>query len=171
MDRAFSPAGDVAIEAALNVAMAAKLHFLRTLELARQQEALSRELRAAMSFARLRRWQGNTGGSQELLAAVYEKFHAGLDTTDLRNARHLLDELAYANRASNTITRSRRCPWVQRNAYDHACAWPETKTACCIENVHPDRRQGPVPALHRRFAGRAKWRINAPHAEERKGRE
>ena len=61
---------------------------------ARQQQAKSWELRAAMSMARLRRDQGKRGDARELLAPVYGWFTEGFDTHDLKEAKQLLDELS-----------------------------------------------------------------------------
>ena len=51
------------------------------------------ELRAAMSFARLRRDQGRRAEACDLLAPVYGWFTEGFDTRDLKSAKVLLDEL------------------------------------------------------------------------------
>jgi predicted ATPase len=69
-------------------------HFRRALDLARQQGALSWELRAATSLARL--WRGHARGkaAHELLASVYDRFTEGFTTADLRAAKSLLEELA-----------------------------------------------------------------------------
>ena len=61
---------------------------------ARQQQAKSWELRAAMSMARLRRDQGKVQQARELLAPVYGWFTEGFDTRDLKEAKALLEELA-----------------------------------------------------------------------------
>ena len=61
---------------------------------ARQQQAKSWELRAAMSMAPLRRNQGKPQQARELLAPVYGWFTEGFDTLDLKEAKALLDELA-----------------------------------------------------------------------------
>ncbi len=60
---------------------------------ARQQQAKSWELRAAMSMARLWRDQGKRDEARELLAPVYG-CPEGFDTRDLKEAKALLDELA-----------------------------------------------------------------------------
>jgi predicted ATPase len=72
----------------------AEAYFERALAVARQQQAKSWELRAAMSMARLRRDQGKRGEARELLAPVYGWFTEGFDTLDLKEAKVLLDELA-----------------------------------------------------------------------------
>jgi predicted ATPase len=69
-------------------------HFLQALNLARQQGALSWELRAATSLARLWRDQARSNAAHELLAPVYGRFTEGFATADLKAAKRLLDELA-----------------------------------------------------------------------------
>jgi predicted ATPase len=60
---------------------------------ARQQQARSWELRAAMSLSRLWQQQGKHAAARHLLAEIYSWFTEGFDTPDLRQARTLLDEL------------------------------------------------------------------------------
>jgi hypothetical protein len=67
-------------------------HFRRALDLARQQAALSWELRAATSLARLWRDQAQSKAANELLAAVYDRFTEGFETADLRTAKSLIEE-------------------------------------------------------------------------------
>jgi len=62
----------------------------RALAVARRQEAKSLELRAAMSLARLWQEQGKCTAARELLAPIYGWFTEGFDTTDLQEARALL---------------------------------------------------------------------------------
>jgi class 3 adenylate cyclase/tetratricopeptide (TPR) repeat protein len=64
-----------------------------SLEWARQQQAKSWELRAAISLARLWRDQGKAQQARELLAPVYGWFTEGFDTCDLKEAKALLDQL------------------------------------------------------------------------------
>src|SRR5262249_25676025 len=66
----------------------------RALHRARQREAKSRELRAAMSLSRLWQQQGKRAKARELLAPIYGWFTEGFDTADLQEAQALLDELA-----------------------------------------------------------------------------
>jgi predicted ATPase len=66
----------------------------RALDVARRQEAKSLELRAAMSLSRLWQQQGKRQEAHDLLAEVYGWFTEGFDTTDLQEAKALLDELA-----------------------------------------------------------------------------
>ena len=72
----------------------AEAYFERALAIARQQQAKSWELRAAMSRARLWRDEGRSQQARELLAPVYGWFTEGFDTLDLKEAKALLDELA-----------------------------------------------------------------------------
>jgi predicted Zn-dependent protease len=66
---------------------------LRSLELARRQTALAWELRTAMSLALLKRKQDRHDEAHGVLAAVYNRFTEGFETSDLRAARRVLDEL------------------------------------------------------------------------------
>ena len=72
----------------------AEAYFERALTVARQQQAKSWELRAAMSMARLWRDQGKPQQARELLAPVYGWFTEGFDTLDLKEAKTLLEDLA-----------------------------------------------------------------------------
>ncbi|MBW2389830.1 MAG: TOMM system kinase/cyclase fusion protein, partial [Deltaproteobacteria bacterium] len=72
----------------------AERSFRRALEIAREQEARSWELRAATSLARLLRDKGRRGEARELLAPIYDWFTEGFDTQDLKDAKALLGELA-----------------------------------------------------------------------------
>jgi len=63
------------------------------LAVARQQQAKSWELYAAMSMARLWRDQGRRDQARNLLAPVYGWFTEGFGTRDLKEAKTLLDEL------------------------------------------------------------------------------
>ena len=72
----------------------AETYFDRALSIARQQQAKSWELRAAMSLARLWRDQGEVQQAHDLLASVYGWFTEGFDTRDLKEAKALLAELA-----------------------------------------------------------------------------
>jgi predicted ATPase/DNA-binding winged helix-turn-helix (wHTH) protein len=80
-------------EGALDAA-AAEIQFRRSLDIAHQQGALSWELRAATSLARLWQHQGRICDAHDLLASVYGRFTEGFGTADLVTARALLDELA-----------------------------------------------------------------------------
>src|SRR5262249_9058225 len=65
--------------------------FHHALEITRNQQAKSLELRAATSLARLWQQQGQRAEAYDLLAPVYGWFTEGFDTADLQEARALLD--------------------------------------------------------------------------------
>ena len=87
-------AGAIAIGTAKVHEAEAEAYFDRALTVARQQNAKSWKLRAAMSMARLWRDQDKWQQARELLASVYGWFTEGFDTRDLKEAKALLDELA-----------------------------------------------------------------------------
>ena len=87
-------AGEIALKSPEPDAAKAEAYFERALTVARQQQAKSWELRAAMSLARLWRDQGKVQQARELLAPVYGWFTEGFDTRDLKEAKALLEELA-----------------------------------------------------------------------------
>ena len=86
-------AGEIALKSPELDAAKAQAYFERALAVARQQQAKSWELRAAMSLARLWRDQGKTVEARELLAPVYGWFTEGFDTRDLKEAKALLEGL------------------------------------------------------------------------------
>ena len=86
-------AGEIALKSKTPSAAKAEACFERALAIARQQQAKSWELRAAMSLARLWRDQGKVQQARELLAPVYGWFTEGFDTRDLTEAKALLEEL------------------------------------------------------------------------------
>jgi predicted ATPase len=87
-------AGEIALKSQEPDDAKAEGYFERALAVARQQQAKSWELRAAMSMARLWRDQGKREEARDLLAPVYGWFTEGFDTLDLKEAKALLDELA-----------------------------------------------------------------------------
>jgi predicted ATPase len=68
--------------------------FWRAIEIARQQQAKSLELRATVSLTRLWQQQGRRQEARTLLAEIYGWFTEGFDTKDLQEAKALLTELA-----------------------------------------------------------------------------
>jgi class 3 adenylate cyclase/predicted ATPase len=88
----FRIAGEIALLSPEHEATKAEEYFEHALSVARQQQAKSWELRAAMSMARLWRDQGKRDEARELLAPVYGWFTEGFDTRDLREAKALLVE-------------------------------------------------------------------------------
>ena len=87
-------AGEIALMSPEPDAAKAEACFERALATAREQQAKSWELRAAMSMARLWRDQSKRLQARDLLAPVYGWFTEGFDTLDLKEAKGLLDELA-----------------------------------------------------------------------------
>jgi class 3 adenylate cyclase/tetratricopeptide (TPR) repeat protein len=86
-------AGKIALMPPELDAKKAETCFERALAVARQQQAKSWELRAAMSTARLWRDQGKRQQAHDLLAPVYGWFRGGFDTLDLKEAKTLLERL------------------------------------------------------------------------------
>jgi predicted ATPase len=86
--------GEIALlESASGVETVAEECFAESLDLARQQKALSWELRSALSLARFRQTQNRTREARSLLGAVYSTFGEGFETADLKSAKQMLDEL------------------------------------------------------------------------------
>jgi predicted ATPase len=70
----------------------------RSLQTAREQGALSWELRTATSLARLWHQQHRTREAHDLLVSVYSRFTEGFETIDLVKARTLLEDMAAIRR-------------------------------------------------------------------------
>jgi predicted ATPase len=81
------------IEPSTQAKAEAEACFLKAIDIARQQQAKSLELRAAMSLSRLWRQQGKTKQAHNMLAEIYGWFTEGFDTQDLQEAKALLEEL------------------------------------------------------------------------------
>jgi predicted ATPase len=77
----------------IGAAATAEARFRRALDLAREQGALSWQLRAATSLARLLRDQGRSAEALMLLQPIYNRFTEGFATADLKAAKALLDTL------------------------------------------------------------------------------
>ena len=86
--------GALLLQQAVPDAAQAAACFHQALDVARQQQAKSFELRAATSLARLWQSQDKRQEAYDLLAPVYEWFTEGFDTADLQEAKTLLQELA-----------------------------------------------------------------------------
>jgi len=67
--------------------------FKKALDVARDQQAKSWELRAAMSLSRLWQQQDRQADARQLLKEVYNWFTEGFDTADLQEAKVLLEKL------------------------------------------------------------------------------
>jgi predicted ATPase len=72
-------------------AAAAEDHLRAALDWAHRQDALSWELRAATSLARMLRSQGRSSEAVVLLQRTYDRFSEGFDTDDLKAAKALLE--------------------------------------------------------------------------------
>jgi hypothetical protein len=81
------------LQGAQGAADAAEDLFRQALDWARQHGALSWELRAATSLARMLRDRDRIGKARDLLAPIYQRFTEGFGTADLRAAKKILDEL------------------------------------------------------------------------------
>ena len=68
--------------------------FRRAIDIARRQSAKSWELRATTSLTRLLGKQGRRDEARAMLAEIYNWFSEGFDTTDLKDAKALLDQLS-----------------------------------------------------------------------------
>jgi len=77
-----------------NSAEVAEGHFLKALDWARRQGALSWELRTATSLSRLWHDQGRTQEAHRLLAPIYDRFTEGFATIDLRAAKALIADIS-----------------------------------------------------------------------------
>ncbi|TDI41940.1 MAG: adenylate/guanylate cyclase domain-containing protein [Acidobacteria bacterium] len=69
----------------------AESNIRRAIDIARSQQAKSLELRATMSWARLRRSRGDSTEARQALSDIYGWFTEGFDTTDLGDAKALLE--------------------------------------------------------------------------------
>jgi hypothetical protein len=79
------------------LAASPKIIYLRSLDIARRQAALSWELRTATSLARLWREQHRTREARELLADVHGRFTEEFQTADYARAGALLVNLSGRN--------------------------------------------------------------------------
>ena len=87
-------AGEIALRSPEPDVAKAEAYFERAIAVAREQQAKSWELRAAMSMAQLWRDRGKRDEARDLLVPIYGWFTEGFDTLDLKDARALLDNLA-----------------------------------------------------------------------------
>jgi predicted ATPase len=78
------------LQDAPGAAAAAEDHFQQALDWARRQGALTFELRAATSLARLLRDQSRPADAMALLQPVYDRFTEGFETADLKAAKALI---------------------------------------------------------------------------------
>jgi tetratricopeptide (TPR) repeat protein len=86
--------GQLLLESDSTNVYAVETCFRSAIDIARSQKAKSWELRAATSLARLWRDQSKPDDARDLLTPVFDWFTEGFETTDLKGAKELLDELA-----------------------------------------------------------------------------
>jgi tetratricopeptide (TPR) repeat protein len=67
--------------------------FRASIDVSRQQQAKSWELRAATSYAKLLKDQDRRKEALELLEPIYDWFTEGFDTSDLKDSKRVLEEL------------------------------------------------------------------------------
>jgi DNA-binding winged helix-turn-helix (wHTH) protein/tetratricopeptide (TPR) repeat protein len=72
----------------------AERSFVKAIELAQKMGAKSLELRASLNLARLLSKQGHRKEARATLSEIYNWFTEGLDTSDLKNSRSLLESLS-----------------------------------------------------------------------------
>ena len=73
--------------------------FQKAIDIARAQNARAWELRAATNLAHLWLDQNKADEARQLLAPIFDWFTEGLETTDLCEAKALLDELSLSVRS------------------------------------------------------------------------
>jgi predicted ATPase len=86
--------GKLLLQQSSNNHLEAQACYHHALDIARNQQAKSFELRAATSLAHLWQHQGKRQDAYDLLAPVYGWFTEGFDTADLQEAKVLLETLA-----------------------------------------------------------------------------
>jgi predicted ATPase len=82
------------VEAQSGVQTEAEECFRKSIEIARQQEARSYELKAVTSLSQLWMQQGKKAEARQALAGIYGWFSEGFDTADLKDAKALLEQLS-----------------------------------------------------------------------------
>jgi predicted ATPase/DNA-binding winged helix-turn-helix (wHTH) protein len=85
--------GEISLRATPADSVAAERALQLSLQQAREQSALSLELRSAMSLSRLWSSQGKSSEAACLLESSYRRFAEGYQTTDLMRSRQLLTKL------------------------------------------------------------------------------
>ena len=90
----YRPKGELLLALAEENQAEAEACFQNAIDIARRQEAKCFELRAVMSLSRLWQQQGKQEEARQMLSDIYGWFTEGFDTTDLKEAKVLLEELA-----------------------------------------------------------------------------
>jgi predicted ATPase len=86
--------GELLLKRATHDVQEAESCFHQALDIARQQQVKSLELRATTSLSRLWQRQDKRDEAHQLLASIYDWFTEGFDTVDLQEAKALLQELS-----------------------------------------------------------------------------
>src|SRR5439155_13332938 len=86
-----------------DAARSAEAHLRASIGTAQAQGALSWELRAATSLARLLRDQGRPADAIACLQPIYDRLTEGFDTADLITAKQLLNELSHGPQQRPTL--------------------------------------------------------------------
>jgi hypothetical protein len=68
--------------------------FRQAWTIAREQQAKSRELRAALRLSRLWQYRGQHLQARQLMSQIYNWFTEGFDTPDLQEAKRVLEALS-----------------------------------------------------------------------------
>jgi predicted ATPase len=100
--------GEVLLLSSHRESAEAEDHLRQALDWAHRQGALSWELRAASSLARLLREKGRSADAMALLQPVYARFTEGFATSDLQVAKGLLEKLASEFRPTSHQLRGQR---------------------------------------------------------------
>jgi predicted ATPase len=101
--------------------------FQQALVIARRQQAKSLELRTAMSLARLWQLQGKRAAAYDLLAPVYGWFTEGFDTSDLQEAKALLNGMITNDKFCCTRWGQLQLSWWRRPLRLRSGADPEPR--------------------------------------------
>ncbi len=72
----------------------AEISFRKAIDIAQHKQAKSLELRATMNLCQLLQKQGKKDEARKLLSWIYGWFTEGFDTTDLKEAKELLQVLS-----------------------------------------------------------------------------
>jgi predicted ATPase len=89
--------GEVWLQSTPADSVAAERVFQLSLQLAKEQSALSLELRAAMRLSQLWASQGKSSAAAHMLETTYRRFGEGFQTADLKRAGQLLTEFGRYN--------------------------------------------------------------------------
>jgi predicted ATPase len=95
---------------------------LKSLEIARRQQARCWELRTSYDLSRLWQHRGQSKKALELLQSVYDQFTEGFDTADLRDAQKLLRNLRRELRITGSREGSRPRFGLPRGRLDEFAA-------------------------------------------------